>query len=76
MKVFSVADALLKADLDGRREVPFDEAQKETEALGAIFLETSAKTGERRIFFFGVGGLGALGHKVAYCGSVGTQGPD
>ncbi|CAE7314729.1 RABA2A [Symbiodinium sp. KB8] len=35
-----------KADLDGRREVPFDEAQKETEALGAIFLETSAKTGD------------------------------
>eukprot|EP00439_Symbiodinium_sp_Y106_P031742 s6088_g3.t2 len=34
-----------KADLEGRREVSFDEAQKETEALGAIFLETSAKTG-------------------------------
>ena len=59
-------DALLKADLDGRREVPFDEAQKETEALGAIFLETSAKTGERRIYIFwgGSWGPGAQGGQL------------
>ncbi|CAE7774213.1 RABH1B [Symbiodinium pilosum] len=34
-----------KADLEGR-EVPADEARGESEALGAMFVETSAKTGE------------------------------
>lgn len=36
-----------KGDLDGQREVTFDEAKRFAEENNLLFLETSAKTGEK-----------------------------
>ena len=35
-----------KSDLDGQREVTYDEAKRFAEENGLLFLETSAKTGD------------------------------